>query len=78
LEQFHKYDNYYVYKGNIPYILEDYINIKYKNNQFYITKQNKNNFEYESIEFNYGLDSNNNIDRNIILFDIYVNQYKVN
>lgn len=78
LEEFYKYDNYYVYKGNIPYIIEDYINIKYKNNQFYITKQNKNNFEYESVDFNYGLDSSNNINRNIIIFDIDVTQYKIN
>lgn len=78
LEEFYKYDNYYVYKGNIPYIVEDYINIKYKNNQFYITKQNKNNFEYESVNFSYGLDSSNNINRNVIIFDIDVTQYKIN
>lgn len=78
LEEFYKYDNYYVYKGNIPYIVEDYINIKYKNNQFYITKQNKNNFEYESVDFSYGLDSSNNINRNVIIFDIDVTQYKIN
>lgn len=78
LEEFYKYDNYYVYKGNIPYIIEDYINIKYKNNQFYITKQNKNNFEYESVDFSYGLDSSNNINRNVIIFDIDVKQYKIN
>lgn len=75
LTLFNEYDNFYVYKQNIPYIIEEYIILTYSNNFLSISTQNKETFEYQNIDFSFYEDGDK-INNNIVIFDLPVKQYE--